>query len=675
MDFLDQPIKTLKGVGEKTEKLLQKAGLRTIRDVFYYLPRAYDDFGGITKIGDIVPGKVTIKGKIENIATARKRANLTITEAAVRDDSEAIRVIWFNQPYRAKQFKTGEEYIFSGEYGFSYGRYQITNPSVSLAKDAEVRAMKPAYKKSGALTSAIFSKIINAAKSNFAKIPAKLPEDIATNSSGGLSRADALFLSHFPETEAETIAARKYLAFEELFEFILASSLNKQENSQLKSEKVPFQAKEMKEIVAKLPFKLTNAQRLSLWEIIQDLDRETPMNRLLQGDVGSGKTVVAGLASFVVARFGGQTAILAPTEILAAQHFESLSKLFAEFNIKLTLLTGSTKNKTSIKEQIENGQIDIVIGTHALLTDDTKFKNLQFAVIDEQHRFGVNQRQKLLSKSSQNHMPHLLAMTATPIPRTLQLTVFGDVDVSILNELPADRQAIITKILPPASSDALYAKLHEEISNARQAYYICKTIEESDESELKNVKKETEKLRAKFPNAKIEFLHGKMKSAEKDDIMQRFSQNKINILVSTTVVEVGVNVPNATVIAITDADFYGLAQLHQLRGRVGRGAAQSYCYLITSDNEKPNKRLNEMVKSSDGFYLAEVDLKLRGPGAIYGTLQHGALDLKIASIGDTKLVKQASDAVKIFLQSGENLLKYKELANDVRARQKLTNLN
>jgi ATP-dependent DNA helicase RecG len=675
MNFLDQPAKNLKGVGEKTDALLEKAGLKTIRDIFYYLPRAYNDFGGVAKIINIVPGKVTIKGKIENIATTRRRANLTITEAAVRDSSEAVRVVWFNQPYRAKQFKTGEEYIFSGEYGFSYGRYQITNPSVSLAKDAEVRAMKPVYKKSGALTSVMFSKIINAAKSDFAKIPAKLPDIVTKNFPSDLSRADALFLSHFPETESQTVAARKYLAFEELFEFILASNLNKQENSKLKSAKIPFEAKKMQEIVAKLPFKLTNAQRLSLWEIIQDLDREVPMNRLLQGDVGSGKTVVAGLASFVVALSGGQTAILAPTEILAAQHFESLSDLFAGFNVKLTLLTGSTKNKTKVKEQIKNGQIDIIIGTHALLTDDTEFKNLQFAIIDEQHRFGVNQRQKLLSKSLANRMPHLLAMTATPIPRTLQLTVFGDVNVSILNELPAGRQKIITKILPPASSDTLYDKIRAEITGGRQAYYICKTIEDTDESELKNVKKETEKLRARFPDAKIDFIHGKMKSAEKDDIMQKFSQNKINILVSTTVVEVGVNVPNATVIAITDADFYGLAQLHQLRGRVGRGQAQSCCYLITSDNEKPSRRLDEMVNSSDGFYLAEVDLKLRGPGAIYGTLQHGALDLKIASVGDTKLVKQAADSVKTFLQSGENLLKYKELASDVHARQKLTNLN
>jgi ATP-dependent DNA helicase RecG len=264
MDFLDQPVKNLKGVGEKTEIILQKAGLKTVRDVFYYLPRAYDDFGDIIKISDIVPGKVTIKGKIENIATTRRRANLTITEAAVRDSSEAIRVVWFNQPYRAKQFNPNEEYIFSGEYGFSYGRYQITNPSVSLAKNTESKPMKPVYKKSGALTSVMFSKIINAAKPDFAKIPAKLPEKIIKSFSEGLSRADALFLSHFPDTETETITARKYLAFEELFEFILASNLNKQENSQLKSAQIPFRAAEMKEIVAKLPFKLTNAQRLAL---------------------------------------------------------------------------------------------------------------------------------------------------------------------------------------------------------------------------------------------------------------------------------------------------------------------------------------------------------------------------------------------------------------------------
>ena len=400
------------------------------------------------------------------------------------------------------------------------------------------------------------------------------------------------------------------------------------------------------------------------------------MNRLLQGDVGSGKTVVAALAAYAAAMHGRQSALLAPTAILATQHFESLKKLFEPFGLKIALLTGATKGKNALKTAILNGEIDLVIGTHALLTDDTEFKNLSLVIIDEQHRFGVEQRQKLLLKSPKNTAPHLLSMTATPIPRSLQLTVFGDLDVSILNELPKGRIPIETKIITEVQQkELLYPKITETASKKQQIYWICKAIDDDTTSEVTSVKSRTEKLKNLFPNLSVEFLHGRMKPAEKDEIMGRFADGKIDILISTTVVEVGVDVKNATLMIIEDAENYGLAQLHQLRGRVGRGSEKSSCFLLTSGDNEPSSRLKELEKSTDGFYLAEVDLKMRGPGEIYGSLQHGVLDLRIANLGDTRLIKRAQDDAVLFLQNPENMLKYKELMSGISHYQQLTTLN
>lgn len=664
---LAAPIEEVKGIGPKTAEVLNKAGIFTLRDLLYHLPRDYDSFQQAQKIADLRPGQVTVKARIESISTRRMRRNLNLTEATLRDKSGALRAIWFNQPYRAKQFDKEKEYYFSGNMQFSYGRYQLSNPSAVLATDydaSDAEKMHPVYPQRGSVKSADFCKFIATLKNSVALVPDMIP-----NFPG---RAEALFDIHYPENSEQAQNAREYLATEELFSLLLASRLNREENKKLKTTPIHCDMPALKELVASLPFALTNAQRLASWEIIQDMAQETPMNRLLQGDVGSGKTMVAAISSFVAAKGGMQAALMAPTEVLAAQHAESLAKTFGD-KLSIALLTGSTKHKAELKKHIKNGDVDLVIGTHALITDDTEFKNLGLAIIDEQHRFGVAQRQKLLSKAQT--MPHLLSMTATPIPRSLQLTIFGDLSVSILDELPAGRQPITTKIISPTIEKQMWASVEKELAAKHQAYYICKKIEDKGESELSSVKKECQKIARKFPNYRVEFLHGKMKPAEKDAIMAEFAKGKIHILVSTTVVEVGVNVPNATVMIIADADKYGLSQLHQLRGRVGRGSDASYCYLINSSSDAPTRRLREIEQSQDGFHLAEVDLQLRGPGEIYGSLQHGALDLRIASITDMKLVHRAEQLVKDFIKQKYNVLEYKELSAAVRKYQRLTTLN
>ena len=665
-------VESLKGVGPKTAETLKKAGIRTVRDFFYNLPRDYENFERPSRILDMRPGKVVIKGKIEQLSTRRARKrNLSITEGVVKDSSGSVKVVWFNQGYRVRQFVPEKEYYFSGVYEFKNGRYQITSPSAMLASDVDgTSGFAPVYVAHGSVKSNDFKRLIGNSRNRFAEIPDLLP----TVAPG--TRKEALFKVHFPDSMRTVEEGRQYLAYEELFELILASKLNRQENEKLRATPVPFDVEKIRAIVGKLSFKLTNAQRLATWEIIQNMEKDRPMNRLLQGDVGSGKTMVAALAAYEVAISGGQVALLAPTAILASQHFDGISGLLAEFGIKTALLTGATKKKSELKKEIVSGEIQLVIGTHALLTDDTEFKNLELVIIDEQHRFGVEQRQKLMLKSPNGLAPHLLMMTATPIPRSLQLTVFGDLDVSILNELPKGRQPIETKIVAEISArEMLYPHITETIKKGNQAYWICKAIDYNPATETTSVKARAARLAKLFPDFRIEFLHGRMKPAEKDDIMERFSAGRIDILVSTTVVEVGVNVPNATLMVIEDAENYGLAQLHQLRGRVGRGSEKSYCYLLTTGETRPSRRLQELEKSTDGFHLAEVDLKIRGPGEIYGSLQHGALDLRIATLTDTKLIHRAQHDVQEFLQKGENMLKYKELSAGISKYQQLTTLN
>ena len=664
---LAAPVEEVKGIGPKTAEVLRKANILTFRDLVYHLPRDYENFQQAQSISSLKPGNVVIKAKVETISTRRMRRNLALTEATLRDQTGAIKAIWFNQPYRAKQFDSEKEYYFSGEMALKYGRYQISNPSATLASEydsANTSKIQPIYPARGTVKSQDFKKFIKTISNNIALIPDMIP-----NYPG---RADALFDVHFPESVEQARAGREYLATEELFSLLLAAKLNREENQKLRTAPIKGDMVDFKTFVDNLPFKLTNAQRRATWEILQDMENDIPMNRLLQGDVGSGKTMVAALSAFMAANAGFQTALMAPTEVLATQHAESLAKLFGN-KLSVALLTGSTKHKDELKKHIKNGDVDLVIGTHALITDDTEFAKLGLAIIDEQHRFGVMQRQKLLSKA--HTMPHLLSMTATPIPRSLQLTIFGDLSVSILDELPAGRQPITTKIVSPNSTKQMWQAIEKELVAKHQIYYICKKIDDKGTSDLSNVKKESQRIAHEFPNYNVAYLHGRMKPAEKDEIMTLFANGEIDILVSTTVVEVGVNVPNATVMVIADADQYGLSQLHQLRGRVGRGSDASYCYLINSNSDAPTRRLREIERSQDGFYLAEVDLKLRGPGELYGSLQHGALDLRIATITDTKLVHRADSLVKDFLKNGYDMVEYKELKDSVQKYQRLTTLN
>lgn len=678
---LKTPLEQVKGVGPKIAMQLRTAGLETVGDIITFLPRRHDDFTGLAPIADLKPGKVTIRARCESISTRPVRRGLRLTTAVLADDSGKLNAIWFNQPYRTQQLGgSDDEFYFSGEFEYNYGRYQLTNPTAEIAKDIPVQAerLMPVYHSIHGLKSVTVRKVVEKLRPLMSVLPETLPASIV-RAEGLMGRAEAISAMHFPKTTEEVQRARDRLAFEELFELLLASRLNKLENQQLEGYHIPFEQSVVKQFVSNLPFGLTGAQRRAAWDILQDFERKTPMNRLLQGDVGSGKTVVAGLAARQAASHGFQTALMAPTEILASQHAETLDKLLAPFGVRVGLLVGSLKGKArqALYEQIANGEVDVVVGTHAVIQDKVSFKKLGFVVIDEQHRFGVDQRQKLLAKSGADGlMPHLLAMTATPIPRSLALTVYGELDLSILNERPKGRMPIKTEIVTPVGVPKMYERVDAEIANGRQAYVVCSLIDDNPENDTKSVTAEHQRLKQTiFGHRQIGLLHGKMKPAEKETIMQDFKARKYDILVSTTVVEVGVDVPNATTMIIENADRFGLSQLHQLRGRVGRGSHQSYCYLVMSSSNKPSERIREIEKSDDGFYLAEVDMKLRGPGEIYGRMQHGALNLQIATLADTALIARAQNAVKRFVKSPEEVARYKTTNSRVQYYQRLTTLN
>ena len=678
---LTTPLEQIKGVGPKTAQALAAAGLTTVSDALNFLPRAYDDYSTAVNIADLQPGKVTVKARCESVSTRIVRRGLRITTAVLADKSGKVKAVWFNQPYRETQLRSDAEFIFSGQFGMQYNRYQINNPSVELAKEIAKTAaennseIQPVYKSIKNIRPKTVQDLMKNIRPIMDFLPETLPENIIRRQKL-ISRSEAVKFLHAPKTHAEISRGRERLAFEQLFEMILAAQFNKQEQTKLAGWKIPFNKSVVKNFVDQLPFPLTNAQRRAAWQILQDLESDHPMNRLLQGDVGSGKTVVAGLVAAEVAKAGFQTAIMAPTEILAQQHAKTLDELLSPFGVSVALMTGHVKGaaRNQLLDNLASGNIDVVVGTHALIQEKVAYHKLGFAVIDEQHRFGVKQRQALLEKS--DFMPHLLSMTATPIPRSLALTLYGELDISILDELPSGRQPIQTKIWSPASAPKLYESIENELAKGRQAYVICPLIDDNPDNDKKSVEAEYNKLsKTVFSHRRVGLLHGKLPAEEKAEVMQKFADGELDMLVSTTVVEVGVNVPNATVMLIENADNFGLSQLHQLRGRVGRGKHQSFCHLMMSGHDKPSQRLREIEKSQDGFYLAEVDLKLRGPGEIYGKMQHGDLNLKIASLADTALIARAQTEAERSVKEGQDLLQYNHLAHAVSRYQRLTVLN
>lgn len=714
----------IKGVGDKTWVQLWAAGLETVGDLIEFLPRAYEDYTQVTRIDELRPGNVVVRGKISTISSRYVRRGLHVTTAVLSDSSGKVPMTWFNQPYRAGHLKGGGEWLVAGEFALSQRRYQILNPSVRSSDEiveSGGQSIIPIYRQVAGLKSAQLRKIVEEIRPVITMSPELLPDALVTHHKL-MGYADAMVALHFPEHSTEIDAAKRRIAFQELIELVYAAQLNRADNAKLASWQIPFDLAVVKEFVAHLPFTLTPDQRRAAWDIIQSFESGIPMNRLLQGDVGSGKTVVAGIAALVAARAGYQTAFMAPTELLARQHAETLSRLLEPFGVTVGLLVGSLKKKPKdeLKSQIKSGAVAVTVGTHALLQESVHFHQLGFVVIDEQHRFGVSQRQKLLGKG--HKLPHMLAMTATPIPRSLQLTVYGDLDVSLLRDKPAGRKDIITCVHSPVSYKALFSDVDKEIAAGRQVYVVCPLIEQAEgrgkkeegrrstalpalddtsrgssdivfrgaaeknarsdygdtsNVELQSVTVEFARLqKTAFKHRQIGLLHGKMKAEEKDDVMRRFAAHELDILVSTTVVEVGVDVPNATVMIIEGAERFGLAQLHQLRGRVGRSDHQSYCYLVpTEAKQTTNTRLRELVQSNDGFYLAERDLELRGPGEIYGRMQHGQLNLQVASLGDTRLLIEVKQAIEWAEANGVDLLQYEGMRGRVDRYRRLTTLN
>jgi len=674
---LQSSITTVKGVGANLAGKLALLDVRTVEDLLYFLPYRYEDFSQVIPVAAIAPGAITIKASVESVAGRYVRRGLHITEAVLDDGSAKTRAVWFNQPYRSEQLKKGETFYFSGSYELQRNRYVLSNPATEREHEFAVSTGRivPIYHETKGLKSAQIRKIMRELVPLLRMLPETLPAAVVQREQL-MAIGEALEQLHFPADPKQLERAKARLAFEELLELLLASLLNKQDNAALQGYHIPFVKAVAEQFVTSLPFRLTDAQRRAAWEIYQDFEQATPMNRLLQGDVGSGKTAVAAMVSYMAVKAGYQIALMAPTEILAAQHAQTLAALLEPLGVRLGLLVGSLKSaaKESLQAHIAAGDVDIIVGTHALIQKKSEFAKLGLVIIDEQHRFGVEQRATLLGKS--DIMPHLLSMTATPIPRSLQLTVYGELEVSVLDELPAGRKPITTQLFSPFMRKQVYARIDEELAAGRQAYVVCPLVGEGELAELKSAETEYAALRdGAFKHRRLGMLHGQMKADEKDAVMRRFKAGELDVLVATSVIEVGVDVPNATVMLIEGAERFGLAQLHQLRGRVGRGEHQSHCFLIPSSGKRPSERLLELEQSQDGFYLAEVDLRLRGPGEIYGRMQHGALNLRVANLADTKLIKHVRSVAQELLDGRIDLLHYSQLNRHVARYRRLTSLN
>jgi len=657
---LQIPLRNVSFVEKKYLKKLERLGVRTVRDFLYFFPHRYDDFSKLSKIADLKPDQTaTVEGKIidiQNIRTWKRR--MTITEAAVQDKSGLIRVVWFNQPFILQNIKKDFRVRLSGKVNWDNKGLYLSNPAYELAKRVPTNTGRivPVYPETRGVTSRwIRWKISQLLGKYLNEIPEIIPNAILKRQEL-IGVKEAVRELHFPSCFEKIKEAQKRVALEEMFLIQLVSVRARKDWEQSRAIEIPFNEKLIKDFVGYLSFKLTDAQKKSAFQILKDIEKPHPMNRLFEGDVGSGKTVVAAIAALETMMAGYQTAIMAPTEVLAIQHFETFKKIFKNFSQKVGILTNSQcrtvwkKNtRRNFLGKVGRGEIKILIGTHALIQESVEFKNLALVVIDEQHRFGVEQRARLqkaaanLKDNLKNSVPHLLSMTATPIPRTLALAFYGNLDLSILDELPKGRKKIITEIITPANREKVYDFIRAEIKNGRQAFFIFPLIEESEKISGKAATEEHERLSSDiFPDLKIGLLHGRMKPKDKEKVMKDFKDKKYNILVSTSVIEVGVDVPNATIMVIEGSERFGLAQLHQFRGRVGRSEKQSHCFLFAdSSSANTKKRLKALLESEDGFKLAEYDLEIRGPGQFIGTRQSGIADAAMQHLSDVKLIQQA----------------------------------
>ncbi|MGC9048786.1 MAG: ATP-dependent DNA helicase RecG [Patescibacteria group bacterium] len=703
---LNTPVSQLNKIGQITAKKLTKLGINTVEDLLYHFPFRYEDWSKILTIAELKSKKSgTVRGKINLIANHRSpRKRMIITEAIVSDKTDSIKVVWFNQPFLITALRPGTEVYLAGkiDYDENYG-LEFLNPSYEFATNKapiHTGRLVPVYPTTTNLSQKQIRSLIRQVLPLTQAIEDWLPREIkiAYNLP---SLTIALEQIHFPSDKKWLDRCLHRLKFDELFLIQLQNQIIRQEIKKQKAPSIKFKLKETQKFTEDLPFKLTEAQRIAAWEILKDLEKPRPMNRLLEGDVGSGKTVVAMVAILNVFLNDYQTVYLAPTEILAHQHYETFNKFFKNWPIKIALLTRSEQifeqkkmKKEDILTKIKNREIDLIVGTHALLQEKVKFANLALVIIDEQHRFGVEQRAALASQTNTDKIqtktdekglcrpesmfwPHFLSMTATPIPRSLALTLYGDLDLSIIDKMPSGRKQIISKIVRSNEMEETYQFIRQQIKQGRQAFVICPLIDPSDRLGVKSVKEEYKKLKEKiFPDLNIGLLHGRLKAKEKDKIMADFLANKINILVSTTVVEVGVDVPNTSIMMIEGAERFGLAQLYQLKGRVGRSIYQSYCFLFAENpGPKTYQRLKALLTAKNGFELAEKDLEMRGPGEIFGTTQSGYLNtLKIAKLSDSQIIKEAQEAATKIISEDPDLKKYPNLKKKIKQLTKITHL-
>ncbi len=648
----DTPVRYLKGVGPKTAERFEKLGILTLSDLLCHYPRRYLDFSKPYSIAEapadtecVVKAEVFAKPGGRILPGGRRMERIT-----AGDDVSSLEITWFNNPYAAQKLELGQEYYFQGIVTGGMLRRQMVNPQVRTDAQVKSSPFEAVYPQTEGLTSSAIAKCVRQLLPHAELLPDPLPPEMLKKYRL-LSKADAVRAIHCPATEEEAFAARRRLIYEELL--VLQLGIGRMKNHGAASTGAPMKKADASPFWESLPFSPTGAQRRAVEEILTDMSGETSMNRLLQGDVGSGKTLVAAAAIWACIRAGYQAALLAPTEILASQHAENLNRLLSPFGMRVALLTGGMKaaaRRTTLAA-IRDDEADLIVGTHAILSEGVEFARLGLAVVDEQHRFGVRQRGLLAEKAAN---PHLLVMSATPIPRTLGLLMYGDLDISILDELPPGRKPVKTRCITGKKRADLYGFLDREIGSGRQAYIVCPAIEDAGGSGLNAVKSYYEDIaKAYLPDRRVGLMHGKLKPKEKAEVMDDFKSGRLDALVSTTVIEVGVDVPNATVMVIENAERYGLSALHQLRGRVGRGAAESWCFLV-SDNasESVQKRLKFLCSTSDGFAVAQYDLETRGPGDFFGSRQHGLPTLQIADLmNDTRTLHAAqSEAVALLAE-------------------------